>query len=223
MSSLVVKTPPAAEPISLAEAKAHLRVDITDEDALIQNYIRAARTTLESTYDVAFVQQSLVLGRDYFPTSYNLGWSPTSGWAYGDTWMSQYDTMELRYGYISLRPPVQSITSVTYLDPATGNPVVWPSSNYMLDADSQPGRLTLALGKTYPPTAPLMGAVKVEFVTGNPTPALVPDDQKQAIKLLCGHMYLNREAVLTGTRLVAILVELGVDYLMDGYAPTLVR
>ena len=67
MPSLVVKTPPAVEPVSLAEAKAHLRVDTTDDDALIQNLIRASRLSLETKYDVAMLTQSLVLGRDYFP------------------------------------------------------------------------------------------------------------------------------------------------------------
>lgn len=222
MSSLFVKTPPAVEPISLVEAKNHLRVDISDDDALIQNKIRAARTNLERVYDYAFITQSLVTGRDYFPGMFGIGYGPTPGWWLGSTWMSQYDLQELRYGFIRLRGPVQSITSVTYLD-TTGAQQTWASSNYVVDTDSVPGRLSLALGKTFPTTGPLLGAVKIEHVSGNLTPEVVPDDAKDALKLFLGHLYEHREAVLTGTRLVAILIELGVDALMAPYAPVLVR
>jgi uncharacterized phiE125 gp8 family phage protein len=223
MSSLIVKPggEPKVEPISLAEAKAHLRVDISDDDALIQGLIRAARANLERVYDIALMTQTLVLGRDYFPAVFGMGWG-MPGWWLGNTWMAQYDTQQLRYGYIPLRGPVQSVTSVTYLDP-TGASQVWASSNYLLDADSRPPRLTLALGKTFPPTAPLFGAVKVEFIAGYTDPALVPDDIKAAMKLYLGHLYENREEVMVGTRLVALQLPLGVQALMTTFEPNLVR
>src|SRR3979409_375910 len=99
MSSLVVKTPPAVEPVSLAEAKSHLRVDVPDDDALIQNLIRAARANLEQVCNLAFITQSLVLGRDYFPALFGMGWGWSPCWGAGNTWMAQYDTQELRYGF----------------------------------------------------------------------------------------------------------------------------
>lgn len=222
MSSLVVKTPPAVEPISLGEAKAHLRVDTTDDDALIQNLIRAARVSLETKYDVAMLTQSLVLGRDYFPNVFGLGYTPTPQWWLGPSWAGQYDAEELRYGFISLRAPVQSVTSVTYLD-TTGSSVVWASSNYFLDADASPGRLGLALNKTFPTTAPLPGAVKVEFVTGYTRPELVPDDMKSAVKLLLGEYYENRENVIVDTRIVALPIPDGVAALMAPYGTPLLR
>lgn len=225
MPSLVVKSggEPKVEPISLAEAKAHLRVDITDDDAVIQNYIRAARTNLERVYDVAFITQSLVLGRDYFPNVYGVGFSPSSGWWLGSTWLAQYDLQQLRYGYIDLpRWPTQSVTSVTYLDP-TGAAQTWASSNYLLDADSRPSRLTLNLGKTFPATAPLPGAVKVEVVAGHTIPELVPDDWKSALKLYLGELYENREDTIVDTRIIAVDIPKGVDYLMAPFAPVLVR
>jgi uncharacterized phiE125 gp8 family phage protein len=222
MSSLVVKTTPVVEPISLAEAKDHLNVTISDDDARIQNYIRAARANLERKYDVAFMTQSLVLGRDYFPAVFGMGWGWSPGWWLGSTWMAQYDLQELRYGYLSLRWPAQSITSVTYLD-TTGTSQVWASSNYILDSDSRPGRLMLGLGKTYPATAPLAGAVKVEFVSGHTDPALIPEDMKEAVRLLMGEYYQNRENVVIDTRLVALPIPDGVDALMAPFAPILVR
>ncbi len=222
MSSLIVKTAPTQEPITLQDAKDHLRVATDDDDAYITNLIRTARFNLERAYDLALITQSLVLGRDYFPAVFGMGWGWTPSWWLGTTWMAQYDTQEMRYGYINLRPPVQSITQVTYLD-TTGASQVWASSNYVLDSDSRPARFMLNIGKTFPATAPLLGAVKVEFVAGYTTQALVPDDIKQALRLLIGNWYENRESVVVDTRLVALELPQSVQMLMAPYAPQLVR
>ena len=221
MPSLIVKTPPAVEPISLAEAKAHLRVDMTDDDATIQHLIRSARHALETRYDRAIITQSLVLGRDYFPSFYGLGYTWTPGGWFGQYWMTQYTTQELNWGYIALRPPVQSITSVTYID-TSGNSQIWPSTNYGLDGDSEPGRLYLLPGKTFPTTAQQLATVKIEFVSGNTSPDLVPADIREAVKLLMAHYYENREETVTGSRLVSLQLPYGVQQLMTNYDPSLV-
>lgn len=51
-------TPPASEPVTLAEAKAHLRVDCADEDLLISSLISAARTRAEEYAGVAMLTQT---------------------------------------------------------------------------------------------------------------------------------------------------------------------
>lgn len=45
---LQLLTPPTAEPVSLVEAKLHLRVDFNDDDALITSLITAARQAAET-------------------------------------------------------------------------------------------------------------------------------------------------------------------------------
>jgi uncharacterized phiE125 gp8 family phage protein len=222
MPSLVVTTPPVVEPVTLAEAKDHLNVTISDDDARIQNYIRTARQKLETRYGIAMITQTLTLGRDYFPNLFGIGFAPTANWWVGSNWSGQYDHEELRYGFLTLRGPVQSITSVTYLD-TTGAAQVWASSNYLLDADAMPGRLFLALNKTFPTTAPLPGAVKVAYVSGYTKPELVPDDWKAAVKLLTGEYYQNRENVIVDTRIVALAIPDGVDALMSSYGIPQVR
>ena len=49
--SLTRQTPPAVEPVTVAEAKAHLRVDISDDDTYIGTLITAAREWCEEYLD----------------------------------------------------------------------------------------------------------------------------------------------------------------------------
>lgn len=51
--------PPPAEPITLAEAKAFLRVDYDDEDALIQTLIASARDRLETHLNITMISRSM--------------------------------------------------------------------------------------------------------------------------------------------------------------------
>jgi len=65
--SLTLNTPPAAEPVTLADAKAHLKVDSTDDDALIASLITAARARAEWHTGRALVTQSWTLWLDAWP------------------------------------------------------------------------------------------------------------------------------------------------------------
>lgn len=94
--NLTVITPPEEEPISVATAKAHLRVDYSTDDALIGTYLKAARELCEGLARRAFVTQSYRLVFDDFPSN------------------------QLRLP----RPPLQSVEAVTYLD-ADGNEHDW--------------------------------------------------------------------------------------------------
>lgn len=194
MNTTTVKTPPVIEPVSLVEAKDHLRVDITDDDALIQGRLRAARRHLERRYACAFLTQTLVLTRDNF-----------------GCWNREP---------IKLRSPAVSVSSVTYVDPS-GSSIVWGSSNYVLVATQEPARLYPALTTVWPTTAAVPGAVKIEYVAGYTQPELVPDDMKEAVLLLLGHFYENREAVLTGS--VSKEIELSLNELMSTYYTPLLR
>lgn len=220
MASLIVKIPPAVEPVSLAEAKAHLNVTIPDDDPLIQSLIRAARRKIEQEYDRAFITQSLVLGLDTFaqPEWRRPGWPGAGSWM----WPGSWSAWPWAWSMVELRAPVQSITTITYMD-AAGATQTLAASGYTLDKDSEPGRVFPALNKNWPLTALVPSAVKIEFVTGYTAPDQVPDDQKAAVKLLVGEYYQNRENVVIDSRIVALALPDGVDALMSPYRPPLVR
>jgi uncharacterized phiE125 gp8 family phage protein len=130
--------------------------------------------------------------------------------------------MQATASVIELRPPVSSIVSVTYTDPS-GNAQTLAASGYLLDGASEPARLVPALGKVWPVTGPVPGAVKIQYVTGATSSDLVPDDMKAAVKLYLGELYQNREDVIVDTRIVALSLPDGVDALMAPYRVFLAR
>lgn len=79
MNVPTVITPPASEPITLEEAKAHLRVVYADDDAQIQLFITAARQMAEEYLQRALMPQTLQLVVDDFGTGLQLPWPPFAG------------------------------------------------------------------------------------------------------------------------------------------------
>lgn len=217
MAVLSVKTPPAVEPVSLAEAKDHLAISFDDHDAMIQGMLRAARRNLEWTVNRAMLTQTLVLTLDRFDrapwaTESFYGISPTT-WSIG---------LGVTWSMIELRSPVQSIGSITYTDPSGVTQTLDPSL-YGLDKGSEasPGRVFPALNKIWPVVALMPAPIRIEFTAGFSMPEAVPDDWKAAVKLYLGHLYANREQVIADARAAAIQLPMGVETLMGAYGQAL--
>lgn len=184
---LKVIAPATEEPITLAEAAAHLRVDAygspaTYEDAsLISANITAARFLCEGLSGLALAPATYELALGRFPTT----WDP-----------------ELQLG-ISLRmAPVLGIASVTYVD-GDGATQTIDAANYTLDNYSLPARLYPAYGYTWPTARYVPNAVKVQFLAGysiptaSPQDAPLPGNLRAAMLLALGHLYENRSNVET--------------------------
>jgi uncharacterized phiE125 gp8 family phage protein len=169
--ALVMTAAPAAEPISLAEAKAHLRVDANDEDALLTSLIVAARTFVEKTLARAFVTESWSLYLDGLPRS----------------------------GTIALPiAPVQEVTAVRVYDP-DGVPAEIDEENYSVDALSEPARLVLSGGAAQMLPGRRLNAYEVAFTAGyGDAAADVPEPIRHALKLLVAHWFEHREPVVLG-------------------------
>lgn len=65
--SLTLITPPAEEPVALADLKEHLKIDGAEEDALLSALIVAARQSIEARFQIAMVSQSWRLALDEAP------------------------------------------------------------------------------------------------------------------------------------------------------------
>lgn len=215
---------PDVEPVTLAEAKAHLRLDpdMQDEDALIQNCIIAARMSLETTYKIYIGSQSVRLTMDFFGDQQSRAsrdqwfyWGNPFRW--GSIWGMAWETA------FELIPPVQSVTSIKYLDPQMQVQTVDPAKYALTHAKKSPAIVYCIPGNMWPATAHVPGAVMIEYQAGYASRALVPMDVKQACKLLIGHFWRNRELIVLGTvRTKAVELPWSVDVLMNQYGRNLV-
>lgn len=181
-----------AEPTELAvtleEAKLHLRVDHDEEDALIERLILAATEDAEAFQGRSLTTRTLRLHMDRFPT--------------------ENGAIYLPYG------PVQAVEEVAYID-AGGAKNVIASSHYAVDKVRSPSRIVPVAGHTWPNASLLaIGAVSVTYTAGYGNgPEYVPANVKQAILLMVGHLYENREAV-SADRAIPTELPMGVKYLL---------
>lgn len=179
---LQVVTPPAEEPLTLAAVKAHLRVDIDDDDALITALITAAREVAETRTGRALMPQTWALNLDEFPPSIRSG--SLERIMFGDP--------------IRLpKPPIQSVTSITYVDSLNVTHTM-ATTDYQVDTTCEPGRIVPAFAKSWPLNLlrPIAG-VQVVYVCGYQDATHIPQSNLQGQLLLIGHWYENRETVLT--------------------------
>jgi len=160
--SLKRLTAPAAEPITLAEAKAHCRVDTSADDALIAGYITTAREWVEDYIDRSLVAQRLVMTLDSFP-----------------------DEIELP------RPPMiasgtATAVTVTYVTGEAGGTATLSTASYRVDRDSTPGVVRTTYAGSWPSHLIDRNSVSVTWWAGYGAAADVPQRAKSAM-LMCVH------------------------------------
>lgn len=194
MWTLSTITPPASEALDTSpggEVYQHLRLepDLTPQDSLLQSYAAAARQEGERVSRRQFITATWELWlrndeRDGW------GWYERSGWEWDDSSL-----------YLPL-PPLQSVTSIKYLDSADVEQT-WAASEYTVEAPAgdfaQRGRVYSKSGFSWPSST----SIKVRFVCGyGATPASVPGLFRSAMLLIVGEAYESRELQSVGTSAV---------------------
>lgn len=178
-----VTTLPQSEPVSLSEAKAHLKEDLSDNDTLIDRLITTARRMCEAYTGLSFVTQERVIKMDYFPIC------------------DRFKGNEIIVPY----GPVQSIDGFTYIDSDGDEQALTENTHFKVDKHSEICRLypisDNAVSSWPSNAANLPHAIEIEYTAGyddvsyNP----LPEEVKQAMLLQIGAMYQNRQDEVVGT------------------------
>jgi uncharacterized phiE125 gp8 family phage protein len=173
--------------VSLAEAKAHLRIDGGDDDGLVTAAIVAARVHVEAATRRALIEQ---------------GWR-----VYLDAWPRK------RILAIPVAPLI-AVESITIFD-GDGAPVVVDEDDYEVDAVSVPGRIVLT-AQAPAPVGRAVNGIEIEITAGyGPSSIDVPGPLRQAIMMLVAHWYEHRGAV--GHDLAVQIPPFGFDALIAPY------
>lgn len=159
------------EPLTVDEAKAHCQIDadITDFNTQLTADIKAAREMCEE-YLWRFIVTSTVTYR-----------------------LSEFST-----NIFLPRPPVSSITSITYKD-SEGSTQTLATDQYDLIDWEEPARIVPAYGVTFPATRGQEGDVTITYVAGYASASVVPEMIKSAMKLMIYHLFENRSDVTNRT------------------------
>lgn len=185
--ALKLVTAATANPISLEEAKLHLRVEDDDEDTLITILISAATKHSEKFMGRALIAQTFDLYVDQFP-------------AEGDV------------NPAAIRIPMSPLLDVVgvFYDDASDVEQEFDAASYLVDDASEPPRIVLVNSAAWPTTREGANAVRIRFRAGyvdnsvSPEVGEVPEDIRSAILLYLGSLYAHRETVVIGQTATAM-------------------
>ena len=169
MRAYKVITAASSQILTTAEVKAHLKVDTTADDTLIDNLILAATNSCQEYTNRFFIDTVLI--------------------QYGTTFA---DLKEL------YKSPVSSVAHIKYYD-TDNTIQTWNSDFYYLNKSIQPAQISLSLNESYPSIADREHAVQCQYTVGYGSAASdVPEAIKQAVLLTVGNWYNNRSSVVVG-------------------------
>lgn len=189
ITAIEVVTEPLYEPVSLAEAKSWLRIDTTDEDALVRGLIKSFRQKAENLTLRSFVRRTLKL------TLYD--------------WPRHH-----RYGHVIElpRPPLLSVSSFQYTD-SDGVLTEMTAADSVVHNEAEPGFIVPAWNATWPTIRLVPDAVQVTYLAGyapgSPDDEAgyqenVPEALKTWMETNIAALEQNREAMIVGTSAMAV-------------------
>ena len=191
--SLTRQTQPAVEPVTLSEAKAHLRVDTTADDAYISSLISAAREWCEQYLDRSLVHTQWVMRFDKFPPD---------------------GTMDIELP----RPPMATAGTATAVALTftyeNGTTATYSTASYRVDRNGVPGTVKTLYGQTWPPHLQDDNAISVTWWGGyGASGTSVPAAIRHAMLMLVCFWYENRSTVLVGS--ISKQLEFAVESLLS--------
>lgn len=196
LRSLKIVAHPVVEPVSLAEARAQVRLhqDQTDDDAYLMGMIAAGRGLVESRLGRALVAQQWRARYD--------NEEPPVDWRLAASFMPTLSIMSTQYraalGVVEpfVRIPVAPllVDGTHPITLAVNGTTAVDAATYVVDSDSMPGLVRFVSV----PTLAAKEYLEVTFWAGTAAGSPIPPQLKAAILLYVGHLYVNREAVTDG-------------------------
>lgn len=161
-------TEPATEPVTLAEAKTHCRVDTSDDDTYLTALINLGRIYVEDILDITMITT---------------------------VWEARYDVFPL-WELTLPRPPMAAQTvTVIYRDESGANQTITSVAGFQADPYVTPGRIYPLYNGVWPAVRGDENSVTVRWTAGYGAAASVPQNLKHLVLLLVAHWYANREPV----------------------------
>ncbi|MCH8347366.1 MAG: phage head-tail connector protein [Proteobacteria bacterium] len=175
-------TAPSVEPVTLAEAKEHLKIDHADEDTYITNLITAARRFCEKYTRLALIEQTWKWTFDHWPGIMDVC---------DETLPLTLRGGDVRFVEVPVTPLISVTSITTYDDQDTAT--VWAASNYY--TSSPQGRIYRRTGASWPSSGRAGDGIEFVFKAGFGTAASdVPTPLRQGLLQLIAHLYENRVA-----------------------------
>jgi len=161
-------TEPATEPVTLAEAKTHCRVDTSDDDTYLTALINLGRIYVEDILDITMITT---------------------------VWEARYDVFPL-WELTLPRPPMAAQTvTVIYRDESGTSQTITSAAGFQADSYVTPGRIYPLYNGVWPAVRGDENSVTVRWTAGYGAAASVPRNLKHLVLLLVAHWYANREPV----------------------------
>jgi len=180
-------TEPTEAALDLEAAKSHLRIDTDKEDNDVERMVKAATEWVESRGEMLSPQ----------------------------TWDLTLDVFPINCPIQILKRPLRSVEYITYVD-QDGATQTWDSSKYKVAKKGRWPRIAPAFNEMWPITRSEMEAVTIRLNLGyDSSPRTIPAAAQQAMLLLIGHLYENREAVVVIQGIVSLELPLGLEALLD--------
>lgn len=177
--SLTRQTGPVVEPVTLSEAKAHLRVDGNESDSEITAMISAAREWCEQYLDRTLIYTQWVMRFDRFPDE------------------SAHDIELPRPPMVTAGTATAVALTFTY---ENGTTATYGNGSYRVDRNATPGAVKTLYGQTWPPHLQDDNAISVTWWAGyGSSGQSVPAAIRHAMLMLVGFWYENRSTVLVGS------------------------
>lgn len=169
--ALVLTSGPAVEPVTVSEAKAHLRIDGTSEDVLISSLILTARLHVEAALGLALIDQTWMLVLDRWPDD----------------------------GSVDIPiAPLQAVSAVRVKNVA-GVATLVPATSYLVDLVSIPPRVVWNNAAPVTPGR-IANGIEIDVSAGfGAAASSVPAPLKHAVLMLTAHWYEHRDPVEIGS------------------------